>query len=39
MEKYDAIVYFDGSDYDKTEIKEIIASLNKTKWKITKRIY
>ena len=26
--KYDAIVYFDGSDYDKTEIKEIIASLN-----------
>ena len=29
--KYDAIVYFDGSDYDKNEIKEIIASLNKKK--------
>lgn len=32
--KYDAIVYFDGSDYDKEEIKSIIAALNKANGRI-----
>ncbi len=36
--KYDAIVYFDGSDYDKTEIKEVIASLNKANGRIKTHI-
>lgn len=36
--KYDAIVYFDGSDYDKTEIKEVIGSLNKANGRIKTHI-
>ncbi len=36
--KYDAIVYFDGSDYDKTEIKEIISSLNKANGRLKTHI-
>ena len=36
--KYDAIVYFDGSDYDKTEIKEIILSLNKANGRLKTHI-
>jgi len=36
--KYDAIVYFDGSDYDKNEIKEIISSLIKANGRL-KHIY
>jgi ribosome-binding factor A len=32
--KYDAIVYFDGSDFDKKEIKEIIYSLQKANGRI-----
>ena len=32
--KYDATVYFDGSDFDKNEIKEIISSLNKANGRI-----
>ncbi len=36
--KYDAIVYFDGSDYDKTETKEIIASLNKANGRLKTHI-
>ena len=32
--KYDAIVYFDGSDYDKEEIKSIIEALNKANGRI-----
>ena len=36
--KYDAIVYFDGSDYAKAETKEIIASLNKANGRIKTHI-
>ncbi|MGD9624788.1 MAG: 30S ribosome-binding factor RbfA [Arcobacter sp.] len=36
--KYDAIVYFDGSDYDKSEIKEIISSLNKANGRLKTHI-
>ena len=36
--KYDAIVYFDGSDYEKTEIKEVIGSLNKANGRIKTHI-
>lgn len=32
--KYDAVVYFDGSDYDKKEIKEIITLLTKANGRI-----
>ncbi|QKJ21738.1 30S ribosome-binding factor RbfA [Poseidonibacter lekithochrous] len=32
--KYDAIVYFDGSDYDQKEIREIIALLKKANGRI-----
>ena len=32
--KYDAIVYFDGSDFDKNEVKEVIESLKKTNGRI-----
>ena len=32
--KYDAIVYFDGSDFDKKEIKEVIYSLQKANGRI-----
>ena len=32
--KYDAIVYFDGSDFDKDEIKTIISLLNKANGRI-----
>src|SRR5574344_323245 len=32
--KYDAIVYFDGSDYDKEEVKSIISALNKANGRI-----
>jgi len=32
--KYDAIVYFDGSDFDKEEIKSIIQILNKANGRI-----
>lgn len=32
--KYDATVYFDGSDFDKKEIKEIIYSLQKANGRI-----
>lgn len=32
--KYDAIVYFDGSDFDKKEIKEVISSLQKANGRI-----
>ena len=34
MEKYDAIVYFDGSDYDKEEIKVLLEALNKANGRI-----
>ncbi|MBP7741898.1 MAG: 30S ribosome-binding factor RbfA [Aliarcobacter sp.] len=36
--KYDAIVYFDGSDYDKNEMKEIISLLNKANGRIKTHI-
>ena len=36
--KYDAIVYFDGSDYDKSELKEVIASLNKANGRLKTHI-
>ncbi|BAK74425.1 MAG: 30S ribosome-binding factor RbfA [Arcobacter sp.] len=36
--KYDAIVYFDGSDYDKNEIKEIISSLIKANGRLKTHI-
>lgn len=36
--KYDAIVYFDGSDYDKNEIKEIIFSLKKANGRLKTHI-
>ncbi|HKM19035.1 MAG TPA: 30S ribosome-binding factor RbfA [Aliarcobacter sp.] len=32
--KYDAIVYFDGSDFDKNEVKEVIESLKKANGRI-----
>ncbi|MBP7251168.1 MAG: 30S ribosome-binding factor RbfA [Aliarcobacter sp.] len=32
--KYDAIVYFDGSDFDKDEVKEVIESLKKANGRI-----
>ena len=32
--KYDATVYFDGSDFDKNEIKEIIQALNRANGRI-----
>ncbi|MCT7537654.1 30S ribosome-binding factor RbfA [Aliarcobacter butzleri] len=32
--KYDAIVYFDGSDFDKDEIKSIISLLNRANGRI-----
>jgi ribosome-binding factor A len=32
--KYDAIVYFDGSDFDKIEVKEVIESLKKANGRI-----
>lgn len=32
--KYDAIVYFDGSDFDKDEIKTIISLLNRANGRI-----
>ncbi len=32
--KYDATVYFDGSDYDKKEIREIVALLKKANGRI-----
>ncbi|QOG12631.1 30S ribosome-binding factor RbfA [Arcobacter sp. FWKO B] len=32
--KYDATVYFDGSDYNKDEIKEIISLLNRANGRI-----
>jgi len=32
--KYDAIVYFDGSDFDKEEIHSIIQALNKANGRI-----
>ncbi len=32
--KYDAKVYYDGSDYDNAELKEIRASLRKTNGRI-----
>lgn len=32
--KYDAIVYFDGSDFDKDEIKAIISLLNRANGRI-----
>ena len=36
--KYDAIVYFDGSDFDKNEIKELIALLNKANGRLKTHI-
>ena len=36
--KYDAIVYFDGSDYDKAETKEIVTSLNKANGRLKTHI-
>ena len=36
--KYDAIVYFDGSDYDKDEMKAIISLLNRANGRL-KHIY
>ena len=36
--KYDAIVYFDGSDFDKTEVKEVISSLNKANGRLKTHI-
>ncbi len=36
--KYDAIVYFDGSDYEKDAIKEIIALLNKANGRLKTHI-
>lgn len=36
--KYDAIVYFDGSDYDKNEMREIIALLNKASGRVRTHI-
>ena len=32
--KYDAIVYFDGVDFDKDEVKEVIESLKKANGRI-----
>lgn len=32
--KYDATVYFDGSDFDKNEIKEIVQALNRANGRI-----
>ena len=36
--KYDAIVYFDGSDYDKNELKEIVSLLNKANGRLKTHI-
>ena len=36
--KYDAIVYFDGSDFDKNDIKELIALLNKANGRLMTQI-
>ena len=36
--KYDAIVYFDGSDYDKNELKEIISLLNRANGRLKTHI-
>ena len=36
--KYDAIVYFDGSDYDKAELKEIVSLLNRANGRIKTHI-
>lgn len=36
--KYDAIVYFDGSDCDKNELKEVISLLNKANGRIKTHI-
>lgn len=36
--KYDANVYFDGSDYNKEEIKEIISLLNKANGRLKTHI-
>lgn len=36
--KYDAVVYFDGSDFDNKEIKEIISSLNKANGRIKSEV-
>ena len=36
--KYDAIVYFDGSDYDKDEIKAIISLLNRANGRLKTHI-
>ena len=36
--KYDAIVYFDGSDYEKKEINQIISLLNKANGRLKSHI-
>lgn len=36
--KYDATVYFDGSDFDNKEIKEVIESLNRANGRIKSEV-
>ena len=36
--KYDAIVYFDGSDFDNSEINQIISLLNKANGRIKSHV-
>lgn len=36
--KYDAIIYFDGSDFDKNEIKDVISLLNRANGRLKTHI-